>query len=157
VHLFRKSTRPAQGLKVFNGGKKLYRIGIHSNVKSNADFTDGHVWLSSEKSGTNGMGTYGLWNNNSGVFGVLSSGLGNGVILNKEGAYRPQASKFFLIDRVQYNTFQNYINTPDTWYITNTCAEWARDAIYATTGNYLDVDDNFGIETPRELSRTLGK
>lgn len=44
----------------------------------------------------------------------------------------------------------------DTWYYTHTCAEYARDVCYKATGVYLDVDDYFGFETPRELAKSIG-
>jgi hypothetical protein len=45
--------------------------------------------------------------------------------------------------------------TPDTWGYLHNCADWTRDAVKATTGDSLDVDDWFGIETPRELTESI--
>ena len=41
------------------------------------------------------------------------------------------------------------------WTCTNTCASFASDTFYAVTGKDVDADDFLGIETPREISKSI--
>ncbi|WP_457592057.1 hypothetical protein [Hydrogenimonas sp.] len=67
------------------------------------------------------------------------------------------SNQFEEIDQAQYDAISSMLKKGyDTWYVTHTCADYARDVYYKATGVYLDVDDYMGIETPRELAKSIG-
>jgi RHS repeat-associated protein len=129
------------------------RLGIHSNVGSEADLTDGHAWLSLE-GGSKKM-TLGLWPD--GHPATVDNGAGTDVRVGLEDGLASVSSKYFALNTDQLARLQTFVNTNATWGYTHTCADWARDAVQYSTGLRMDVDDWFGFETPRELSRSLGK
>ena len=64
---------------------------------------------------------------------------------------------FVQISQAQYDSIAPMIQVDtNSWWVTYTCADYARDVFYQATGRYLDVDDYMGIETPRELARSIG-
>lgn len=157
----RQRERERRNNEPFTGGglrsPSGHIISIRSNVSSNAAFGDGHVWINDR--GPNGLDTtYGLWPDSHPF--VEDNGPGTDVRENMEkklgynDKYIAQMSS--KLNDLQYQNFIHFVNTKDSWGYTHTCADWARDAYEAGTGIRLDVDDYFGIETPRELSRSLG-
>ncbi len=131
-----------------------YTLGIHTNVSSRANFMDGHAWISITNNSTGEFNTYSLFSeiiNHSHSTGELK--------INYEGTnYNYYASKFKIIQDVSYNKLTPFLKPySDSWHTTHTCADYARDMWNLGTGEYLDIDDYFGFETPRELSRSLGK
>jgi len=134
---------------------KKYTLGIHSNVTSQADFTAGHSWISLTNNDTGEIHTYGLWADEA---GFASNGSGS-VMLDMEliRGYSFESNQFTQITQAQYDSIGSMLVAgSDTWYITHTCADYARDTYGAATGINLDADDYFGIETPRELARNIG-
>ena len=91
------------------------------------------------------------------TLGVAAGTEGFGVQRDLEilRGYKTHASLSVVIDQGDYDALMAYVSKADTWSPTRTCADWSRDAFYAATGQYLDVDDYLGIETPRELSESI--
>lgn len=134
-----------------------HTISIRSNVSSDAAMTDGHAWIND--SSEDGIDTsYGLWPDAHPA--VDDNGSATDVRKNLEVKFgyndKYVAQKSFPLTKTQYKKFTKFVTKQATWRYTHTCADWARDAIKAATGIRLDVDDWFGFETPRELSRSLG-
>lgn len=62
---------------------------------------------------------------------------------------------YFSLSLEQYNNAIEKIQEKATWSFSYTCADWARDVIKSSIGKHIDVDDYFGIETPRELTKYI--
>jgi RHS repeat-associated protein len=133
-------------------------VSIRSNVSSDAEMTDGHAWIN-DRSPDETDTSYGLWPDSHPA--VEDNGPATDVRRNLEVqfGYNDQyvAQKSFPLTKAQYDEFIRFINKSDTWRYTHTCADWARDVIKAITGTRLDADDWFGFETPRELSKSMGR
>jgi hypothetical protein len=137
----------------------FYKIGIHSNSRAGdeADYTEGHSWLSLQNMKTNEFHTYGLWTDKQRASGA--SGSDKGVLTDEEirRKYQAKYSEYKSISEIKYKKFVQYKDEKDAWMPTHTCADWARDGYKVATGIDLDVDDWLGLETPRELSETIKK
>jgi hypothetical protein len=48
-----------------------------------------------------------------------------------------------------------FIEKPDHWRYSHTCADWASQGFRCVTGEDIDADDIFGIETPRKTSESI--
>ena len=152
---FANGAMSAAFVHLFNAEFKKYTLGIHSAVSSKAGFTAGHAWISITNNKTGEIHTYGLWADEA---GIMSNGSG-GVYIDKEldRGYPFTSNYFVQISQAQYNKILPMIQQgSDSWWVTHTCADYARDVFYQATGKYLDVDDYMGIETPRELARSIG-
>lgn len=131
-----------------------HTLSIRSNAGSDSGLADGHAWLSEQA--PNGVETtWGLWPDSHPA--VKDNGDGTDVRKNMELGQKVVSNKSYKLSNIEYRKFQKFLITTDEWGYTHTCADWARDGIKAATGADVDVDDYFGIETPRELSETLGK
>ena len=128
------------------------RLGIHSNVTSDAGLTDGHAWISVEN-GTRRT-TYGLWPDDHP--NIPDNGPASDVRVGIENDFNPVASNYYDLNQSQVDDLREFLNTDAEWGYTHTCADWARDAVAASVGDSIDVDDWLGFETPRELSESLG-
>jgi hypothetical protein len=134
---------------------KKYTLGIHSTVSSKASFTAGHAWISITNNQTGEFHTYGLWADRTGLGSNGSGGVRMDLELIK--AYPFTSNYFVQISQSQYDAIASMLGADtNSWWITYTCADYARDVFYQATGRYLDVDDYLGIETPRELARSIG-
>lgn len=149
----RAKSNAARGNGNTNGNYSGHILSIRSNVTSNQDLTAGHAWLVDTYEGSEQ--TWGLWPD--GHPKVVDNGDGTDVRSNMEAGQQAVSSRSYRLTNAQYRQFQRYLLVPDTWSYGHTCADWARDGMQAATGINLDVDDYLGIETPRELSETLGK
>jgi hypothetical protein len=135
------------------GSKNKYTLGIHTSVNSKAGFDDGHAWISITNNETGEMKTYSLF---SEILNHRDS-VGELLINYELSKYSYTSSKFSFISQATYDTLNPYLQPyGDSWHITHTCADYARDMWYLGTGQYLDADDWMGLETPRELSRAMG-
>ena len=138
-------------------------IGIHSNVDPDAGLTDGHAWISTSTVDGSLMSTYSLWPDEHPLFqGHDPSGIISDVRTDTElnAGYASASgnySYYRYITKTQSINLNGFIGTSDTWGYTHTCADWSRDAFKAATGIRLNVDDWFGLETPRKLSGTIIK
>jgi len=136
-------------------------IGINSNVDSDAGFTDGHAWVSVYDVDGNLLETYSLWPDDHQLFrGTDPNGTKTDVRKNteKNAGYATSSSNHtyaVYVTKKQENAFYNFVKTYNEWGYLHTCADWSRDAFYKATGIRIDVDDYFGIETPRELSKSI--
>ncbi|WP_033003125.1 hypothetical protein, partial [Vibrio azureus] len=88
---------------------------------------------------------------------TIDNGIGSDVRIGLEDGYTSVARRYFYLSVDQSDKLNEFLNTSDEWGYTHTCADWARDAVNFSTGHNIDVDDWMGLETPRELSRSLGK
>ena len=59
------------------------------------------------------------------------------------------------ISKEQEQTLFDILKENHTWRYTNTCASFASETFYDVTGIDIDADDNFGFETPREISESI--
>lgn len=78
------------------------RLGIHSNVNSDAGMMDGHSWISVEGQGPPGRVTnYGLWPDEHRA--TINNGAGTDVRVGLENGQVPVASQYFDLT-VEQNT-----------------------------------------------------
>jgi hypothetical protein len=47
------------------------------------------------------------------------------------------------------------INTTEHWFYTNNCSSWSSEMVNKVFRAEIDADDWLGVETPRELSRSI--
>ena len=140
---------------LFNTEFNRYMLGIHSNVSSKGSFSSGHAWISIYDKITGKFNTYGLWATESGLSSNGSGGVFENLELYKN--YSFESNLLVDISEVQYDKISGMLESgSDTWYVTHTCADYARDVFYKASGTYLNVDDYFGIETPRKLAESIG-
>lgn len=131
-------------------------LGIHSNLTGDTDdYTDGHAWLTIDYGGQTGY--YGLWPDDHPM--IVANGESNGaksdVRIGYEKGYKPAASRYYKLSEAQAKHFVKLLDANAGWRLTNTCASWASEVVYAVVGEDVDADDNFGFETPRELGRNI--
>lgn len=131
----------------------LDTLGIHSNVNPNSGLTDGHSWISYDdgKKKT----THGLWPDNHP--NTIDNGPGGDVRFGMEDTLIPKHSRYYDLSNEQIQKWKKFLNKDDSWEYSHTCADWASDGIRNTVGEDVNADDILGIETPRELSRSIKK
>lgn len=136
-------------------------VGIHSNVDSDADLTGGHAWLSVSSVEGNIKNTYSLWPDNHPLFeggdpkGEISDVRVNIELDNGYAESDANHGYYVYITKSEANALNDFITDYDEWGYLHTCADWSRDSFRVATGIKMDVDDIFGIETPRELSQSI--
>jgi RHS repeat-associated protein len=130
----------------------LDTLGIHSNVAPNADFTDGHAWVSYRDANGN-ITNYGLWPDNHPR--TVNNGAGTDVRIGLENGMSAPYSRYYDLSPEQIKRFVDFVNRTDEWQYSHTCADWASDTVRSTVGENVDADDWLGFETPRELSESI--
>jgi hypothetical protein len=141
-------------------------LGIHSNVLSTANLSDGHAWLSMHFSNGNST-TVGLWTTTlfetkrfvkdpTGV--ILDESFDVNFGLEKAKHYTPAASRYYRLSEAQARRAISIMGSYKGWRFTNTCATWARGVIRELLGEELDASELGGItETPRALGGAILK
>ena len=134
-------------------------LGIHSNVDSNAGFTDGHAWISIttfNADGTNSTVTRGLWPD--GHPWTQDNGAGSDVRNDIEhicigdfGKY----SRFYLLSPSQNSSLMTFIGTTANWSYFYTCADWAHDAVMAAVSENVSASDYIIFGTPRAIAGSI--
>lgn len=132
-------------------------IGIHSNVGSNADFSDGHAWLSVSRDGI--TTNYGLWPDDHPTIISLGHADSNqsDIRIGMEDGQVPLMSRYYKLTTKQNEILKIKINENITWHYTNTCASWASETATSVTGENIQANDTLGFETPRKLSETINR
>ena len=132
-------------------------LGIHSNVPSSADFTDGHAWLSVSRDGV--ITSYGLWPDDHPR--IIDMGLSDkkksDIRIGMEDGQASQGARHYRLTVKQFRTLEEKLRENVSWNYTNTCASWAAETMYAVTGWDVDADDTLGFETPRQLTKSIAK
>lgn len=130
-------------------------LGIHSNVAGSDGFIAGHAWLTITRNGR--TTTYGLYpdSHETVVANGENNGNGNDVRRNYEASYVAVASRYYRLSAPQSEHFDRLVRTNAHWQYTNNCSSWASSIVRALIREDVDADDNFGIETPRELGRNI--
>jgi len=131
-----------------------YVLGIHSNVSSDAEFVDGHAWITITTKVGKGrfVMSYGLWPD--GHPRTKDNGDKTDVRVGMEPA-RGVANRYYALTELQHNLLEDYIRKTENWFYTNNCSSWAGEIVRKLFGTEIDADDWFGIETPRELSHSI--
>jgi len=132
-------------------------LGIHSDAQINDSFKKGHAWISVRNLEANTFHTYGLFpSREKSEFAIAFSASGRvyqdmEIKTHKKAKY----SRYFYLDESKEKKLEAFIAIPDKWTSWHTCADWASDAVRVATGEDVDADDNFGFETPREISKNI--
>lgn len=134
---------------------------IHSNAAESdgAGYLDGHAWLTLSDGATGALiSSYGLWPD--GHPGITADGLANGdgsdVRVNYPGDFGRGKYRFCVcISNAMKAKLDAAVAQNITWTYTNTCASFASDVFFETTGLDIDADDFGGFETPRELGDSI--
>jgi RHS repeat-associated protein len=137
-----------------NGLEKI--IGIHSNVLDpRAGFISGHAWISIHDTVTGETHTYGLYPDGHGA--VIDNGDGSDVRVDVEKNLKlaHEQNRYMVLPPEREKIVDDFIKQPAHWRYTHTCAAWASECWQEVTGEDVDADDNFGFETPREISRSI--
>lgn len=127
-----------------------YVLGIHSNVGSGAGFTDGHAWISITTGGF--TKTYGLWPDDHSD--TKDNGKGTDVRVNMESS-TGLFNRYYSLSDLRYIQLNTYINTTEAWHYTNNCSSWASAIVWKVFKVDIDADDFLGIETPREIGKSI--
>lgn len=129
-------------------------LGVHSNVAPGAGFTDGHAWITITTKVGKGrfIQSYGLWPD--GHQRTRDNGDKTDVRVGMEPA-KGLANRYYALTPLQYIQLEKLINTTEHWFYTNNCSSWASEVVKRLYKTEVDTDDWFGIETPRELSRSI--
>ena len=130
--------------------KIKYILGIHSNVGSGARFTDGHAWISVTIEGF--TKTYSLWPDSHPL--TKDNGKGSDVRLNME-APSGLFNRYYSLSDLQYIQLNTFIKTTNEWFYTNNCSSWASAIVWKVLKVDIDADDFLGIETPREIGKSI--
>ena len=137
-------------------------IGIHSNVGANADFTDGHAWVSTSSIEGNIQNTFSLWPDSHPLFdGTDPSGTISDVRTDAElnAGYATASSNYnFYVYATgeQMGTLNNIVGTYAEWGYTNTCASWSSKAFGTATGVKISGSEVLGATgTPRQISKSI--
>jgi hypothetical protein len=132
-------------------------LGIHSNVGSSADFSDGHAWLSVSRDGV--ITNYGLWPDEHPR--IIAMGLSDkkksDIRVGMEDGQTSKAARYYKLKIKQVAILEEKLRENITWGYTNTCAAWASETVYAVTGEDVGADDTLGFETPRKLTESIEK
>lgn len=127
-------------------------LGIHSNVAGDSnDFTAGHAWVTI--STLRKTDFYGLWPD--GHPRTVDNGDASDVRVNMEAGARPVASRYYRLDPSQTMRLNMFFTMKATWAYTNNCSSWASELLADVVGEDVDADDWLGLETPRELGRSI--
>jgi hypothetical protein len=131
-----------------------YVLGIHSNVKSSAGFTDGHAWITITTKVGKGhfVKSYGLWPD--GHPRTKDNGDKTDVRIGMEPA-RGIANRYYALTLLQHIQLKTLINTTEHWFYTNNCSSWSSEIVKKLYKTEVDADDWLGIETPRELTKSI--
>ena len=132
-----------------------YVLGIHSNVKPKADLLAGHAWITiTTKVGTSGrfVKSYGLWPDEHPK--TQDNGDKTDVRIGMEPA-RGITNRYYVLTHLQHKQLMSLISTTEHWFYTNNCSSWASDIIQKLYKTEVDADDWFGLETPREISKSI--
>jgi hypothetical protein len=130
----------------------LVILGIHSNVLADADYTDGHSWITVTRDGS--TSAYGLWPDDHP--NVENNGKDTDIRIGME-PFSGLANRYFKLTLPQQQKLNRLLKENVTWRYTNTCASWASETYTAVTGEAVDADDYLGFETPRELTKSIGQ
>lgn len=136
--------------------KEEYVLGIHSNVAPSAGFIDGHAWITIVKKIGSGRAiqSYGLWPDDHPR--TKDNGNKSDVRIGMEPT-KALANRYYALDLKQRGELRHLIATKDHWFYTNNCSSWVSKIVYKFLKTDIDADDWLGIETPRELSKTILK
>ena len=134
-------------------------LGIHSNASGNNEgtaMTAGHAWLSVTNAATGKTDYIGLWpDDHELITGAhLDNGDASDVRFNVEsgpGAFQ----RYYDLTPQQEQRLDDYLGTHAEWRITNNCASWASEGVWQVVGEDVNPDDWLGIETPREVGRSI--
>ncbi len=131
-----------------------YVLGIHSNVKPSAGFVDGHAWITINTVVGKGSfaKSFGLWPD--GHPRTKDNGDKTDVRVGMESA-RGYANRYYALTYLQHTQLLTLIKTTEHWFYTNNCSSWASEIVKRLYKTEVDADDWLGIETPRELSRSI--
>jgi len=131
-----------------------YVLGIHSNVAPSAGFADGHAWITiNTKVGKGSFAkSYGLWPDDHPR--TKDNGDKSDVRVSMEPA-RGYSNRYYALTVLQYMQLKKLIKTTEHWFYTNNCSSWASELVRRLYKTEVDADDWLGIETPRELSRSI--
>ena len=126
-------------------------VGIHSNVESDAAFTNGHAWITIVDVNGGGVSSisYGLWGNRPRTME------GTDVHINLEPA-EGKYNRYFLLTPTQHQALVDFINRPAAWGYLYTCADWAHDAFLIASGESVSASD-YTFGTPRAISKSINK
>lgn len=129
-------------------------LGIHSSVAGDShEFGAGHAWLTITAEGR--TCSYGLWPD--GYEQAADNGDASDIRLGLESAQDAVASRYYGLSPVQVVHFWSLTRLNVTWRCTNNCASWATEVVASVVGEDVDADDYLGLETPRELGRSILK
>ena len=127
-------------------------LGIHSSVAGDSHhYTEGHAWLTITANGS--TGSYGLWPD--GYEQAVDNGEASDIRIGLEAAEDAVASRYYQLSAVQVTHFWLLTRLHVTWRCTNNCASWATEIVASVVGEDVDADDYLGLETPRELGRSI--
>ncbi len=137
-------------------------IGIHSNVGPEADFSDGHAWVSTSSVDGNIQNTFSLWPDEHSLFqGTDPNGTVSDVRTNAElnAGYATSSenySFYVYATAEQMGALNSTVKTYAEWKYSNTCASWSSKAFKAATGIKISGSEVFGATgTPRQISRSI--
>jgi prepilin-type processing-associated H-X9-DG protein len=131
-----------------------YVLGIHSNVTPNAGFADGHAWITITTKVGKGrfVKSYGLWPD--GHPRTKDNGDKTDVRIGMEPVVG-LANRYYALTHLQHMQLMKLINTTEHWFYTNNCSSWSSEIVKQVFRTEIDADDWLGVETPRELSRSI--
>lgn len=127
-----------------------YVIGIHSNVAPSAEFIAGHAWITLHRGQI--VTSYGLWPDEHPA--VKNNGKGTDVRIGLEPP-KGLANRYYALTPVQYAELLRLITETVHWAYTNNCSSWASSIVYNVLHRDVDANDWLGLETPRELARSI--
>ncbi len=139
-------------------------LGIHSNVASTAQFSDGHAWLSMHFS--NGRSTtVGLWTTTlfesrrivrDPTGAILDESFDVNFGLEDERGDIAAASRYYGLSPTQARRAVAVMGSYTGWRFTNTCASWASKVVRELLGEELDSSELGGLtDTPRALAKAI--
>lgn len=139
----------------FVGGKVL---GVHSNVGAGAGFTEGHAWISVTDYGgaQASTTTYGLWPDDHPA--VVDNGAGSDVrvgVEQRNGGYTTTYNRYYCLDSAREVVLRDFLAQTQTWTLTNTCADFASDAVQVAVGERVSASDFVIFGTPRSLGQSI--
>jgi hypothetical protein len=133
-----------------------YVLGIHSNVAPNANFTDGHAWITIAAwvDGINSVITkYGLWPDEHPR--TIDNGDASDVRNDLEETNYGRYNRFYLLKPSQFQQLLNYITADHHWSYFNTCADFVEGAVRSVIGENVDSSDGYVFGTPRSISSSI--
>lgn len=132
-----------------------YVLGVHSN-KGEGDGSNvdelGHAWITINNPENNASRSIGLWPDNHPY--IEDNGDLSDVRMGIE-APTGRYNRYYNLTPDELDRLQAYIAQGHQWGYLNNCSSFAEGAVDASKGLDLDADDWFGIETPRELGRSI--